>query len=52
MSDDTELCMRTWIGKDGKEHYCQLPKDHAGLTCKCLECNIGKWFGKRIGGKP
>ena len=47
MSDNTELCKRTWMGGDGKEHYCDLPKGHAGLTCKCSECGVGKWFGKK-----
>lgn len=48
MSDNTEKCMRTWLGKDGKEHYCTLPKGHATLICYCDECDTGKWFGKKL----
>ena len=43
-----EKCMRTWMGKDGKEHYCTLPKGHVSLQCFCEECNVGKWFGKKL----
>lgn len=40
-----ELCGKSWIGRDGKPHSCNLEKNHAALTCQC-SCGVGKWMGK------
>ena len=39
-----EPCKFTWMGRDGKDHYCMDPKGRIGHVHHC-DCGMNKYGG-------